>query len=229
MLSPDIPMDKQFFRNDCFIYNMRISDSIPTFFQTTPFAIPFVTKPDSVISVKPEQKTDNSDTFVRSITPKGTSDPAVLAKAPKPDITIAGEKKKAGIIVDIDTNTLYTYDEKGNPTKAYLVASGKKSTPTDRGIRIVTHKEKYPYRSAVGTKRRRSPKDYGPFVVILKKIDPATGEQTKTGEFIHGCRSYQDTFETDPGRYVSHGCIRMDNEAIVEVKEVKSGTIVIIK
>ena len=170
-----------------------------------------------------------TDTFERSITPQGVDDYSILKSAPSPDITIAGQKKKAGIIVDINTNILYTYDDNGNPTKAYLIASGKKSTPTEKGVRIVTHKEKYPYRGAIGTKRKRNPKDYGPFVIILKKIDPATGEQSKTGEFIHGCRSYHDTFETDPKRYVSHGCVRMDNEAILEVKEVKPGTIVIIK
>lgn len=207
---------------------MRISDSIPVF-NVKPFVPTFTTKPDSILSLYPPQESENTDSFIKTITPQGTDDPKVLAKAPKPDIVIAGQAKKAGIVVDIDTNVLYTYDSNGNPTKAYLVASGQKSTPTDRGIRIVSHKEKYPYRSAKGTKRRRSPKDYGPFIIILRKIDPTTGEQSKTGEFIHGCRSYQDTFETDPERYVSHGCVRMDNEAIVEVKEVKPGTIVIIK
>ena len=207
---------------------MRISDSIPVF-NVKSFVPTFTTKPDSILSLYPPQESENTDSFIKTITPQGTDDPKVLAKAPKPDIVIAGQAKKAGIVVDIDTNVLYTYDSNGNPTKAYLVASGQKSTPTDRGIRIVSHKEKYPYRSAKGTKRRRSPKDYGPFIIILRKIDPATGEQSKTGEFIHGCRSYQDTFETDPERYVSHGCVRMDNEAIVEVKEVKPGTIVIIK
>ena len=176
----------------------------------------------------------NTDTFEQTsknlITPKGVSDSIVLANAPKPDIEIAGEHKKAGIVVDINTNVLYTYDSDGKPTKAYLIASGKKSTPTDRGIRIVTHKEKFPYKGAPrSSKRRRAPRDYGPFIICLNKIDPKTGAQSSTGEFIHGCKSYQETFETNPGRYVSHGCMRMDNEAIVEVKEVKSGTIVIIK
>ena len=169
------------------------------------------------------------DTFERLISSKGTNECNLLSKAPNPNIVINGEAKKAGIVVDIETNVLYTYDSDGNPTKAYLVASGAKESPTEKGIRIVTHKEKFPYRSAIGTKRKRNPKDYGPFVIILKKIDPKTGELSVTGEFIHGCRSYHDTFETDPQRYVSQGCIRMDNEAIAEVKEVTAGTIVIIK
>lgn len=220
---------------------MRISNSLKVFlFQKNKFDLDF-TKPDDIWSVqekKDSTEVTNTDSFEPSkpalnplskITPKGTDDKDVLALAPKPDIIIAGEKKKAGIVVDIETNVLYTYDSDGNPTKAYLVASGAKESPTEKGIRIVTHKEKFPYRSAIGTKRKRNPKDYGPFVIILKKIDPKTGELSVTGEFIHGCRSYHDTFETDPQRYVSQGCIRMDNEAIAEVKEVTAGTIVIIK
>ena len=171
-----------------------------------------------------------TDSFESPITPQGTDSPSVLANAPDPGITIAGVQKKAGIVVDINTNVLYTYDKDGKPTKAYQIASGKKSTPTDRGIRIVTHKEKYPYSSAPrSSKRRRAPKDYGPFIICLNKINPKTGEQSTTGEFIHGCRSYHATFETNPGRYVSHGCMRMDNEAIKVVKEIPVGSIVIIK
>ena len=224
---------------------MRISDLLQDTLkvQIEPYSLPILNSDKKTIWEESEGKTPKQDENVDSltltsskevvlskITPKGTDDSTVLAQAPKPDITIAGENKKAGIIVDIDTNVLYTYDSDGNPTKAYLIASGKKSTPTNRGIRIVTHKETYPYRGAPqSSKRRRAPKDYGPFIVCLNKIDPKTGEQSSTGEFIHGCRSYHDTFETDPKRYVSHGCMRMDNEAIVEVKEVKAGTIVIVK
>ena len=170
------------------------------------------------------------DTFERSITPQGVKDTTILRLAPKPDIVINGKKKKAGIIVDLTKNILYRYDKNGNPINAYLIASGKKSTPTDKGVRIVTHKEKFPYKSAIGTKRRRSPRDYGPVVICLKKLDPKTGEQSKTGEFIHGCRSYYKTFEATPDRYVSGGCMRMDNEVIkVLAKEVQRGEIVIIK
>ena len=210
---------------------MRILDSLPSI-KTQQFVSDFSIKADSTVSLFPEQKFDNGanlDFFVKTISPKGTTDPMVLIHAPKPDVVIAGQKKKAGIVVDLKTNVLYTYDSNGRPTKAYLVASGAKESPTEKGIRIVTHKEQYPYRSAKGTKRKRYPRDYGPFVVVLKKVDPETGAQTPTGEFIHGCKSYSETFETDPNRYVSHGCVRMENGAITEVKEVKSGTIVIIK
>lgn len=192
----------------------------------------------SVLTVAPIKIFSNTfvqqpqkDTFERVITPKGINDAGVLKSAPKPDIIIAGEKKKAGIVVDLSTNILYRYDKDGNPVNAYLIASGKKSTPTDKGVRIVTHKETFPYRGAPRrSKRRRAPRDYGPMIICLNKIDPKTGEQSSTGEFIHGCRSYEKTFESTPDRYVSHGCMRMDNEVIKALAPtVEKGEIIIIK
>ena len=212
---------------------MRIEDSLKVFnLQKNEYVSSFTIKSDTIISLFPEQQqVIMEDTLKCSITPQGTTDKSVLKNAPKPDIIIAGEKKKAGIIVDISTNILYRYDKDGNPTNAYLIASGKKSTPTNKGVRIVTHKEKFPYRGAPRkSKRRRAPKDYGPFIICLNKIDTSTGEQSPTGEFIHGCRSYEKTFESNPERYVSHGCMRMDNDVITALaKEVQNGEIVIIK
>ena len=193
-------------------------------------ALPLLAINTPKISAQTPQKIV-ADSFERSITPQGVKDSAVLLNAPKPDIVIAGENKKAGIIVDISKNILYRYDKEGNPVNAYLIASGKESTPTNKGVRIVTHKEKFPYRSAPRhTKRRRAPRDFGPMVICLNKIDVKTGEQSRTGEFIHGCRSYEKTFESTPDRYVSGGCMRMDNEVIKELAPtVKKGEIVIIK
>lgn len=215
---------------------MRISDSLKIFNFNTEQYIPnfSYTKQPEAISLYKEYKIDTSkniDTYEKSITPQGVKNEDVLVLAPKPDIMIAGEKKKAGIIVDLSKNILFRYDKNGKPINAYLIASGKKSTPTDKGVRIVTHKEKFPYRGAPRrAKRRRAPKDYGPFIICLNKLDPKTGEQSSTGEFIHGCRSYEKTFESTPDRYVSHGCMRMDNEIIaILAKEVERGEIVIIK
>ena len=198
-------------------------------------AIPLIVLPllsvnsSQIFARTPQKVVTNS--FERSITPQGVKNPNALLKAPSPDIIIAGVKKKAGIVVDISTNILYRYDKDGNPINAYLIASGKKSTPTNKGVRIVTHKENFPYRGAPrNSKRRRAPRDYGPMIICLNKIDTKTGEQSSTGEFIHGCRSYEDTFNKVPGRYVSHGCMRMDNNVIKELApQVKKGEIVIIK
>ena len=215
-------------------FNIIKPDS--AFYKTDRFQPVLLWNPEYVFKPSTES---NVDTYTPSpsvnpldkVTPQGTNAPEVMAQAPNPEITIAGVKKKAGIVVDISTNILYRYDKDGNPVTAYQIASGKKSTPTDRGIRIVTHKETYPYRGAPrSSKRRRSPRDYGPFIICLNKLDPQTGEQSSTGEFIHGCRSYSDTFEKVPGRYVSHGCMRMDNDVItVLAQDVQKGEIVIIK
>lgn len=172
------------------------------------------------------QTRDKADSFEYSVPPKGTSNDEILKNAPDSEIIINGEKKNAAIVVDLNTNTLYKYNRDGKAEKAYLIASGKPRTPTDKGVRIVTHIESYPYTKApAGTRRRRKPNDYGPKIICLNKIDPETGNQSPTGEFIHGTNN-----PASIGKYVSLGCMRMDNEVIIELaKEVKRGDIVIIK
>lgn len=160
------------------------------------------------------------------VTAKGSADPFVLKNAPSASINIMGSDKYAKFVVDLNTNTLYKYNTNGEATCAYKIASGKKSTPTDKGIRIVTHVETYPYRSAPArTKRRRNPKAYGPKIICLNKLNPKTGEQSPTGEFIHGNNN-----PSSIGKYASLGCMRMDNDVIKQLaKEVTKGDIVIIK
>lgn len=160
------------------------------------------------------------------VSPKGVNNLFILEKAPNPFIEIAGEEKTASIIVDINRNILYKYDEEGNAVNAFLIASGKASTPTETGVRIVTHIERYPYKTAPKhTKRRKSPWDYGPRIICLNKIDPQTGTQSSTGEFIHGNNNPKSL-----GKHASKGCIRMDNEIIKQIAtETKQGDIVIIQ
>ena len=169
------------------------------------------------------------DTLTCSIPPEGTRNKAILESAPSPDINIAGKIKTASIVVDLSKNVLYKYDKLGKPEAAYLVASGKRSTPTHTGVRVVSHIEKYPYKTAYGTKRKRDPNSYGPYILILDKVNPQTGETCMYGEFIHG----HDSIKSPDclGKYVSHGCVRMDNNIITQLatQEIKSGDIVIIK
>lgn len=168
------------------------------------------------------------DEFVSStkVTSKGTVDVGKLGDVPNPKIKIAGEKKLATIVVDLAKNILYHYNDEGKVQNAYLVASGKSKTPTDTGVRMVTHIEFYPYRNApVASRRRRHPQDYGPRIICLETIDPKTGVKGVTGEFIHGNNNVNSL-----GKYASLGCIRMDNEVIKELaKKVKRGAIVVIK
>ncbi len=154
-------------------------------------------------------------------------DPELLKNAPKPNITIAGEEKNAAIVVDLSENRLYRYTDKGEAFEVYSIASGKKSTPTHTGLRKVANIETYPYDKAPkATKRHQNPKPYGPNILILNQIDPATGEDLgSNGEFIHGNNNSKSI-----GTYASHGCMRMDNDVIKQLaKEVKRGSYVIIQ
>ena len=173
------------------------------------------------------QRTQPQDRFERTeVTASGTTAPSALINAPTPYVYVLDEEKTARFVVDITDNILYEYDESGIAQCAYKVASGKKKTPTTPGIRVVSHTETYPYRTAPkSTKRRKNPGAYGPRIIYTKLINPKTGEITDNGEFIHG--------NCDPksiGQHASGGCIRMDNEVIKDLAEkVKRGDIIIIK
>jgi lipoprotein-anchoring transpeptidase ErfK/SrfK len=157
--------------------------------------------------------------------PEGSSDKEVLKFAPSPKVKIMGEAKNAKFVVNLSNNVLYHYDENGEADCAYRIASGKPKTPTHTGVRMVTHVETYPYRSAPAhTKRHKNPRDYGPKIIMLNKLDPETGELSDIGEFIHGNRN-----PATLGQYVSHGCMRMDNKVIKELAaNAKRGDIVLI-
>ncbi len=161
----------------------------------------------------------------KTIPPEGTSDSLVLDAAPSPVVIVQGKKRNAAIVVDLSKNVLYKYDEEGQPEAAYLIASGKKRTPTDPGLRVVIRVEKYPYKSApAATKRHQKPWDYGPRAIILETLDPKTGKQGSTGEFIHGNNN-----PASIGKYASLGCMRMDNEVIKKLAaQVKKGDLVLI-
>ncbi len=173
-------------------------------------------------------KVPASDTFEKKIkvSPKGSTSKSVLLFAPNPKVVINGEEKIAAIVVDLSKNILYKYNSSGVAESAYLVASGKTKYPTDTGVRVVTHVERYPYKSApAATRRYRKPADYGPRIICLEKIDIKTGERSSTGEFIHGNNN-----PASLGKYASLGCVRMDNEVIKELAaQVKRGDIVIMQ
>ena len=157
----------------------------------------------------------------------GSSADEVLAFAPDPKVVVKGQEKILTFAVDVTNNILYHYDSKGNPIVAYRIASGK-LTPdkqTDVGLRVVSHVETYPYKTApANTKRRKNPSDYGPRCIILDKLDPNTGKRSSTGEFIHGNKDASSI-----GKHASQGCMRMDNEVIKELaKAVKRGDLVMI-
>lgn len=178
------------------------------------------------VRAQSDSTTLKKDTFELSVKvpATGTTGDSVLLYAPSPKVELAGEQKNAAIVVDLSKNVLYQYDVNGKATCAYLVASGKKSTPTKTGLRIVSHVESFPYKSApASTKRRRKPWDYGPRIICLDTIDPETGKRGRTGQFIHGNANSKSI-----GKYASLGCIRMDNGIIKKLaKEVKRGDLIL--
>jgi len=181
----------------------------------------------ALVVATPNLKSQERDTFEKTqvVSPKGTTDEMALLWAPDPIIRIKGQTHVATIVVDLSKNVLYHYDEFGRPKAAYLVASGAKDTPTTKGIRAVTHVESYPYKKAPEqTKRHKNPQNYGPRVICLETVDPKTGKRGVTGEFIHGNNNAASL-----GKYVSQGCIRMDNEVIKKLaNEVKRGDFVLV-
>ncbi len=165
---------------------------------------------------------------VDSLTYKTQLSQEILEQAPSPIITIAGEEKTAGIVVDVAENRLFRYDSLGRVMDGYVIASGKigrsGKSITDLGIRQVDHVESYPYRSAYGTKRKQKPWDYGPNVLYLVIINPETGAcEGSNGEFIHGNNN-----PSSLGKHSSKGCIRMENEVIHKIAgEIENGTYVL--
>lgn len=155
----------------------------------------------------------------------GSAADSILAFAPDPRILVQGQEKILTFAVDVTNNILYHYDKEGNPIMGYRIASGK-LTPdmqTDEGLRVVSHVETYPYKTAPShTKRHKNPRDYGPRCIILDTFDPLTGKKGITGEFIHGNKDASCI-----GKHVSQGCMRMDNTVIKNLaKDVKRGDLI---
>ena len=96
--------------------------------------------------------------------PKGSAADSILAFAPDPWVTVQGQQKVLTFAVDVTNNILYHYDKDGNPIMGYRIASGKldPENQTDEGLRVVSHVETYPYKTAPPhTKRSQNPSDYG--------------------------------------------------------------------
>ena len=186
------------------------------------------TIPNTIFAKDSVNKVNQTDTGLEleKISPKGSTNAEHLKNAPSPVITVAGEETFAAIVVDTKTNTLYKYDKNGKPEIVYSVATGKKYTPTRKGIRQIDHTEDYPYKEAYGTKRKKNPKAYGPNVLYLVTIDTKTGEDLgSNGQLIHG-----NNEEKSLGSHASLGCVRMDNEVITKLaKEVEEGSYVLIQ
>ena len=161
-----------------------------------------------------------------TVTPQGITDMGVLLDAPSPKIEVMGKSMLAKLVIDIRKNTLYKYDEDGFPQKAYLVATGARGTRTKAGLRIVTYKEKFPYKGAPkDCKRLNDPYSYGPVIIFFNAVNPKTGRKIYVDQFLHGNGN-----EKSIGRKVSHGCVRTNNNVMRNElsKEVNRGDYVLL-
>ena len=128
-----------------------------------------------------------------------------------PEVKVANDTIYPAVVVDISEGKLYHYDYDGYLEDVYTIASGKKSTPTKTGLRIINNIEQYPYKEAPKTtKRSQKPNDYGTHLINLSIVDTKTGKIIGSdGQFIHG------TFNPNSiGKKVSKGCVRVHNDVI---------------
>lgn len=203
---------------------MKISNMhLPRFVKNVAVAMPLFISP--MLGKSQSLPSLDSDVFVKSeelVVPE-INDSMELS----PEIQIGDEYIYPAVVVDLSENMLYYYDLGGYLADVYPVASGKKSTPTKPGLRIITGIEKFPYNKASSkTKRYKNPENYGSNVICLSNVDIKTGKITGSdGQFLHG------TFIPHLlGKRVSNGCIRVHNDIIeLLADELDKGQYVLIK
>jgi len=116
----------------------------------------------------------------------------LLTKSPR-DTESSAILQSSGVLitVNLDKRRLY-FSVPGLPTKTYPVAIGKSSTPTPLGNWTIVSKAVNPG---------------GPFGVRWMRLSVPWG-----GYGIHGTNNPKSI-----GRAVSHGCIRLHNEDVIEI------------
>lgn len=150
-----------------------------------------------------------SDVFVKS--EEVSTDSIDESMYISPEVQVGEEIIYPAVVVDLSEGRLYYYDYGADLEEVYPIASGKASTPTIPGLKIITGIEEYPYKTAPkSTKRYKNPNDYGTHLLHLSDVDMNTGKIVgSNGQFIHG------TFKRDSiGKKASNGCVRVQNEVI---------------
>ena len=89
----------------------------------------------------------------------------------------------------------------GEPIKVYSIATGKVATPTEEGVRVVSHVESFPYLTAPRTtKRRKNPRSYGPKIIVLDK-----GKIQQIGthiQLVHSQGLYKEMYDKQAYYYL---------------------------
>lgn len=171
-------------------------------------------------------ETNQQDVFIKTVAPK---DKKIIADSlfMSPELIVGGKEIYPAIVVDLSEGQLYHYDYDTYLKEIYPIASGKTTTPTKTGLRIINNIEKYPYKNAPkSTKRYNNPDDYGTHLLNLSIVDPKTGDIIgNNGQFIHGTNKPNSI-----GQKASKGCIRVQNEVIDKLaSSLEAGQYVLIK
>ena len=199
---------------------MKISAILPNFIKTSILSTTIGISPTNISA----QDFTSRDTFeYKQIV---LDEKELLAKAPSPRVLLKGKEVNVTLLADLSKNLLFQYDSQGKPERVFPVASGKQSSPTTKGLRIISHVESFPYKNAPKTcKRRKTPNVYGANVIIVEALDQKTGVKSATSQFLHGTNN-----PSSIGKYASAGCVRMYKKDIQYLaKLVKHGNLYLIK
>lgn len=154
---------------------------------------------------------------------KAWEDPNLSPKAYEAPQVVRG--KTSRVVVGLAQHRLFMFDANGKLEKILPVASGKRGTDTDPGIKVVDGKLADP----TGLARRLWPESggraFGKRLLGLSWLDPETGRTSSSGEELHGTYD-RNSIGTD----ASHGCMRMYNEDIEEVyQQLRVGDVVVVR
>ena len=120
--------------------------------------------------------------------------------------------KPARVLVKIEEHRLFFYGPDGTPQNVYPVATGKRSKPTDPGVKVVNYKYDDPTHVARQLWPESGGKAFGTRMIDLKWYNPETGEVTSSDEEIHGTYVGQSI-----GTDASSGCVRMYNRDVEQL------------
>ncbi|HEY9721773.1 MAG TPA: L,D-transpeptidase family protein [Oscillatoriaceae cyanobacterium] len=142
---------------------------------------------------------------------------------PLPDPRVG--KKIARVVVETQQHRAFLFDKTGKLTKIYACRSGKTSTPTVPGVKIVDGKNDNPAAVSNALWPTSGGRAFGTRLMNLSDYDPETGRTylgPHHGEELHG--TYEDN---SMGQNFSHGCVGLRNADIEEIyNQVANGELV---
>lgn len=154
---------------------------------------------------------------------KAWEDPNLSPKAFEQPQVVRGQVSR--VVIGIAQHRLFMFDQNGQLEKILPIASGKRGTDTQPGIKVVDGKVADPTNIAKQLWPESGGKAFGKRLVGLSWLDPKTGRTSHSGEELHG------TYDRNSiGTYASHGCMRLYNEDVEEIyQKLKTGDVVVVR